>query len=545
MKTRKAPQISLIMIFAVTLIAGLGAFYLHQLRSDISHHSHFVEIFHQFYRVHAELNENILKSRSFNSQTYDPIVKNTSELSILCERIRNEWKSLAIGHSSQFESKADQFCDKQDNHFSLVENFKSKNSVFKNSLKYLRILVNEYKSTPHGKQASDIYLSILNNAFGSSAKDEKEIQSRIEKLDTHLKNHGEVGKAFRDFTLHANLTLQANSSRNAIVAQLLSREAKTEIQAFERVYLDDYTATQRKTAKYRRWIVAGCVGLFGIVIFLSLRLREMAVSLRELNQNLEQKVKDRTEELSGAMESLAEKQQMLNQATKMSALGEMAGGVAHEINTPLTSILITAELMLMKLDQAQLPELKRESDTIIQTVKRISSIVQGLRKFSRSNGSDAKSFVLVEDLIQDTLSFCQEKFKNNGVGLKIKPSPKDFKIYCVEEQVSQVLLNLLNNSFDAVISLPEKWIEIEIVETEMEKEIWVSDSGSGISPALQEKIMQPFFTTKAIGKGTGLGLSISQGIMAAQGGQLVYNPNSTNTQFRLIFPKVAEEPLAA
>ena len=90
-------------------------------------------------------------------------------------------------------------------------------------------------------------------------------------------------------------------------------------------------------------------------------------------------------------------------------------------------------------------------------------------------------------------------------------------------QISQVLLNLLSNSIDAVQKLPEKWIHIEVLSTEQHLKIRVTDSGSGISQDLAQKIFQPFFTTKDIGKGTGLGLSISDGIIKSHGGILDLN----------------------
>ncbi len=108
-------------------------------------------------------------------------------------------------------------------------------------------------------------------------------------------------------------------------------------------------------------------------------------------------------------------------------------------------------------------------------------------------------------------------------------------------QISQVLLNLLNNSFDAIEERAEKWIRVrfEINSNKKILIIKVTDSGDGIPNEIVHKMMNPFFTTKDIGKGTGLGLSISKGIIEEHGGHLIYNAQSKNTEFVVELPILA------
>ena len=94
----------------------------------------------------------------------------------------------------------------------------------------------------------------------------------------------------------------------------------------------------------------------------------------------------------------------------------------------------------------------------------------------------------------------------------------------------------MNNSFDAVLDLPEKWIDITVTAKESKVEISVTDSGSGIPEQVAKKLMQPFFTTKEIGKGSGLGLSTSAGILKSHQGTIAYDPNSKNTRFVIQLP---------
>ncbi len=114
------------------------------------------------------------------------------------------------------------------------------------------------------------------------------------------------------------------------------------------------------------------------------------------------------------------------------------------------------------------------------------------------------------------------------------------QINCVAEQISQVLLNLLNNAFDAVMDGPpdkRRWVRVDIDLTGENVQLKVTDCGDGISAEVQMKLMQPFFTTKGTGKGTGLGLSISKGIVEKHGGQLFYNRESKNTCFVISLPQ--------
>lgn len=255
------------------------------------------------------------------------------------------------------------------------------------------------------------------------------------------------------------------------------------------------------------------------------RIRYWNQTLREMNKNLDAKVKDQAAKLASS--------------SKMSALGEMAAGVAHEINNPLASIrILSSQLSELiqdsSVDRALIQEI---SAKIEKTTERIGKIVSGLRLISRDASKDRFDSVNLHSLIEETLNFCGERLKSREVALTIGEFPGDLRFEGRATEISQVLLNLLNNASDAVGGLREKWVKISVSKAESWIEIRVTDSGNGIPPEIAEKVFLPFFTTKEVGKGTGMGLSISRNIVRIHGGELEIDNRSANTCFVIRLPQ--------
>lgn len=236
-------------------------------------------------------------------------------------------------------------------------------------------------------------------------------------------------------------------------------------------------------------------------------------------------------------QELAQAQTMLLASAKMASLGEMAGGVAHEINNPLAIIYSKVEAMHSELIEQKLDYSKLQLDLALikKTVGRIAKIVKSLRSFSRNSNGDPTEVVSLEALITDTMTLCRERFRNGNCEL-LMTCTATTKLTCRPTEVSQILVNLLNNSFEAISSLGEKWVKIDATQVGGMTTIKVTDSGHGIEPQVVEKMMEPFFTTKDIGFGTGLGLSLSKGIAEAHGGKLSYSIVDGHTCFTLEIP---------
>lgn len=233
-----------------------------------------------------------------------------------------------------------------------------------------------------------------------------------------------------------------------------------------------------------------------------------------------------------------EMQQNFVQNSKMSALGQMAAGMAHEINNPLAIIMGKAMALKRVLDANQncsREKISSDLSTIINTANRIAKIIRSLRAFSRNAEQDPFSETHLPTWISEVLELCYRTIDSHGILLRVQEIP-DVKFAARESQLSQVLLNLLNNSIDAIKGTEKREITLSFDVRDEKLFIYVRDTGELIPPEVQSRLMEPFFTTKPLGVGTGLGLSISLGIMKSHQGNLRLKTDDPQTCFEMEIP---------
>jgi signal transduction histidine kinase len=267
------------------------------------------------------------------------------------------------------------------------------------------------------------------------------------------------------------------------------------------------------------------------VILLSFALADR---IRITNQELRRNIRERM----AAEQALERQRNETAQAEKMGALGRMAGGIAHEINNPLAIIQGNASLLkkLGREGEASRQEVEEIAETIEQTSVRISKIMKSMRTLARNTREDPMERCSLPAILADTFALCEDRFREGEVRLDFPHLTSGPILFCRPAEICQVLVNLLNNAFDAVEKEPERWVRVDVTERENRLVIGVTDSGPGIPGDLKDRILDPFFTTKEVGRGTGLGLSISRTIAENHGGLLRLVKSSSHTRFELELP---------
>jgi PAS domain S-box-containing protein len=297
------------------------------------------------------------------------------------------------------------------------------------------------------------------------------------------------------------------------------------------------------------------------------RLKVLLERERRAKENLEEVVRERTEELRQAQAQLVHQE-------KMSSLGRLVAGIAHELNNPINFVYGNVDFLgqymedLLKLvgmlDQAPLPDELRQAfedakseiefDFLIDDwrkllrsiragAERTASIVQDLKTFSRAGGELQEADIVAG--IETTLNLIAPLLKNR-IEVRRKIAPSVPRILCHAGHVNQVFMNILTNAAQAIHG--EGWIEVTIdtIDDGRAVRIAIADSGPGIRSEAMAKITDPFFTTKDVGEGTGLGLWISENIVRAHGGTLIWqNAPGGGAVFVVTLPVRALDAAAA
>ncbi|BAU11566.1 integral membrane sensor signal transduction histidine kinase [Leptolyngbya sp. NIES-3755] len=315
------------------------------------------------------------------------------------------------------------------------------------------------------------------------------------------------------------------------------------------------------------------------------KLEQSFIELEDANDQLEERIEQRTEALRSTLAELHQTQAQMIQSEKMSALGQMVAGIAHEINNPVSFIQGNVQpakhyaedlLWLLSLYQQAYPQPSAEIQTAIESVDldfiredlskllqsmrvgadRISAIVLSLRSFSRLDESAVKTIDLHEG-IESTLMLFQHRFRAtvDRPGIEIVRNYGELpKVECYAGQINQVFMNLLANAIDALeqsnrgktfheisncITISTRTIPNDQVQ------VIIEDNGIGMCETVKQQIFNPFYTTKPVGKGTGLGLAVSYQIVTEthHGRLICHSTVGEGTQFIVQIPeKVSANP---
>lgn len=288
--------------------------------------------------------------------------------------------------------------------------------------------------------------------------------------------------------------------------------------------------------------IALLAGLSGVVLRRRQRAAARAVEAEAARVELERRIDARTAELRAANARLnhemeerrrAEKsrqnlQDELIQANKLATLGQIAAGVAHEINQPIAAIRTHADTAGLYLEAADAPAARRSLTSIAALTERVGAITDELRAFSRKTRSETVA-VGVEAAIEGALLLVGARMRERGVTLTRQPVPADLAVMAERNRLEQVLLNLLQNAIEALRDTPQPTITLDVEARGRRVVIRIADNGPGVAPEVRERLFTPFTTDKR--DGVGLGLVISRDIVAGFGGDLSLEPTAKGAAF--------------
>lgn len=572
-------------LIALALIAVLG-FLVYKTRGvDFEKHNEIIATLRQLKQVDAEWNVDVLKSKTGFNTNYDPVASPLPLIESLEHALRDKTTEV-WGDSAELKSMLDGYRKVMDQKIGMIERFKSQNSILRNSSRFLPVGANEMIEAVRASALpvpvkADIEASlnnVLTNTMAYNLTPETQLKATVEQQAAALQAKGqtlpqELHERVDVFAAHAATILRQQEVGDKLLGELAVLPTAKKIDELTDTYQKQHEAAIVGGQVYRQLLVGYSVFLLALLGFFGWRL---AKSYRELNKS--------NVELNKANVQLKESQMALVQSEKMSALGQMVAGIAHEINTPLAYVKGTLSVLAEQLAPmrdlakrtyqftqvvrvpnvdktevnkqfAQVTKLSSEMEehqvvdelgTLLKDglhgIDQISEIVVNLKNFSRLDRAKVSEFS-VQDGLESTLLLAKNLLKNT---VQIKKEYEAVpRITCSPSQINQVFLNIITN---AVHAMPESRKGEGVITLRTAREgkdmvrIEIQDNGSGIPKDVLPKIFDPFFTTKEIGKGTGMGLSISYKIVQEHGGKiLVDTEEGVGTVFSILLPVAASQ----
>lgn len=265
--------------------------------------------------------------------------------------------------------------------------------------------------------------------------------------------------------------------------------------------------------------------LFQAVSQMSHRIITGHQKLSSLNENLEKLATERAE-------IITKQERVLAEEARLASIGRVAGGIAHEINTPLGIATLRLERLKKNDFGANATTIQNDILKLEMALDRISQIIANMRLLNRDSSKEELHEFDPLTVLEHVISLCSEKARVAQIDLEFTSNLKPEQ-HCIARptQLGQVLINLVSNAMDAAEQLPQKWVKVHVSSHDQEIHISVIDAGSGVPPEIRSRMFDPYFTTKEVGKGTGLGLSLSKTMMEQMAGSLSIDESAANTTF--------------
>ena len=527
-------------------------------------------------QLDTAFNVDVLKARFRLLNNYDGFAEQLRESAETAKDLRRVPEFVGPAGRARLELTLADFsrllAEKQEG----IEDFKTQNSVVRNSLSYFPTagseLVRKASAAPDGRDLQLAFDELMRLILVYSLTAEEELEPQIQASITKVRAWAAAHPAHADTDIvlglvaHARTLLSRKPKVDALTTRLVSLPTGAEADAMLATYQEEFARALQSTQAYRLALFIGCVGLLGGIAW-AIR------ALRQSNRLLEHRVQERTSELSGKNAELQaeiserkkaeeERQRMelqLRHAQKMESIGQLAAGIAHEINTPTQFIgdntrfirdafgdlkpLLAAQarlhaaalagpvppaLLAEVAAAAKAADLDYLAEEIpkalgqsLDGIERVTNIVRAMKEFSHP-GTTEKTALDLNRAIESTLTVCRSEWKYvaelvTEFDAGLPPVP------VLPGEFNQVVLNIVINATHAIADVVgngggKGTITVGTRQDGDWAEVRIRDSGTGIPEHARERVFDPFFTTKGVGKGTGQGLAIAHSVVVEKHG---------------------------
>ena len=597
-----------IFLLGATVLALFAHLYTKSSSVKFAEHDRYERGLQRLKQLDTSFNVDVLKARYRLLNNYDGFAEQLRESSETLGDLRRIPVFVASAGQARLGLALTNFsrllAQKQES----IEEFKTQNSVVRNSLAYFPTagseLVRKASVTPDGRELQLAFDELMRVILVYSLTAQEELEPQIQMSIGKVRAWADANPAHADADIvlglvaHARTLLLRKPKVDALTSRLVSLPTGTEADAMLRTYQQEFARALQVTQTYRLALFLCCVALLGGIAW-AIR------ALRQSNLHLEHRVRERTSELSGKNTELQteiadrkkaeeERQRMevqLRHAQKMESIGQLAAGIAHEINTPTQFIgdntrfirdsfgdlkpLLDAQTRLLAAAQAGpvpptlLAELESAAKTAdvdylseeipkalgqsLDGIERVTNIVRAMKEFSHP-GTTEKTALNLNRAIESTLTVCCSEWKY------VAEMVTDFDVTLPSVPVlpgefNQVVLNIVINATHAIAdvvgdgSKGKGAIKVSTRRDGDWAELRIGDTGTGIPESTRVKVFDPFFTTKGVGKGTGQGLAIAHNVVVEKHGGTIHFETETGkgTTFviRLPLQSASQERKAA